>query len=292
MKEFSRKIYNLIPFKGFAFNAIRRVWIPNRNIYKHLHFDGVFSIPVDGDNSIKMHHYGFELENEIFWSGLENGWESTSINIWKQLVQTSNVILDVGANTGVYSLIARALNPSAKILALEPIRRVFLKLEKNIHLNSFDIVAIEAAASDNDGTATVYDLPTDHIYSVTVNKNLNSPTANVIPTEIRTVRLDSLLSEQRIESVDLIKLDVETHEPEVLSGLGELLVIHRPTLLIEILNEDVGKRVESLITNLDYLYFNIDEGSNSIRPESSITKSDYYNYLVCTREVATQLKLI
>ena len=88
-----------------------------------------------------------------------------------------------------------------------------------------------------------------------------------------------------------MKIDVETHEPEVLQGFSKYLSKHRPTMLIEILNDDVGKEVNKLVLGLGYLYFNIDE-DGGIRQVSEITKSDYYNYLLCTNTVAKELDLV
>lgn len=89
----------------------------------------------------------------------------------------------------------------------------------------------------------------------------------------------------------LVKIDVETHEPEVLSGFKVSLRKFQPVMLIEILNEEVGKKVEDLILGLDYMYFNIDE-KGGIRQTSNIVKSDYYNYLLCNKEVANSLGLL
>jgi hypothetical protein len=62
-------------------------------------------------------------------------------------------------------------------------------------------------------------------------------------------------------------------------------------MLIEVLNEEVGQRLNQLIEGLDYLCFNIDE-NKGIRQESKITHSDYYNYLLCNEQIARELGLI
>ena len=113
-----------------------------------------------------------------------------------------------------------------------------------------------------------------------------------VPTTIRVARLDTLIEQLKIEKIDLIKLDVETYEAEVLEGLGTYLDKFRPTLLIEILNDEVGHRIEALLKGKDYLYFNIDEETNSIRKVEEITKSDYYNYLICNPKVAEEIGLL
>lgn len=284
-------MYKLLPFKCEIFSAIRKYVRLQERHYKHLHFKGIFDVSIDEIHGFRMRHYGFELENSIFWEGIRDGWEKASMSLWIKLVSDAEVILDIGANTGVYSLIAKSLNPNASVFALEPIERVFEKLEANNSLNKYDIVCLPIAASNTNGNATVYDAGGDHVYSVTVNKNLASSDVAVIPTVIQTMRLETLIEEQELNRLDLLKIDVETHEPEVLEGLGAYLDKFRPTMLIEILNDEVGSRVEALVKGKDYLYFNIDETTQSVRHVQSITTSDYYNYLLCTDEVAKWLGL-
>lgn len=287
-----RNVYKILPFKRPVFELLKKFVRPSENIYKHLYFQGDFSVQIDESHSFRIHHYGYELENKLFWGGLRNGWEKTSTSLWIQLVEHSDVIFDIGANTGFYSLIAKSLNPQAHVVAFEPLKRIFEKLNHNNRLNDFDILTLEFAASNANDVAIVYDTPTEHAYSVTVNQNLNPPSTEVIPTEIRIMRLDTLIEEMNIEKLDLIKLDVETHEPEVLEGLGKYLEKYRPTMLIEILNDEVGDRVEALVRGKNYLYFNIDERQDVIRRVERITKSDYYNYLICDSSVAHYLKLL
>lgn len=292
MKQIVRRLYSLVPFKQKMFTIVRSIFRPGKHLYKHLHFKGDFEIQVAEGHSIKMRHFGYELENEIFWSGLEGGWEKTSVGIWKQLVAKADVIFDIGANTGVYSLIAKSLNPNAKVYAFEPVKRVYKKLLINNELNHFDIISLNVAASNIDGKAIIYDAPTEHVYSVTVNRNMTEPDSNAVAVEIDVTRLDTLIEKMSIPKIDLMKIDVETHEAEVLEGLGRYLNQFRPTMLIEILTDEVGERVESLLKDKNYLYFNIDEATDSVRRVPTITKSDYYNYLVCSKAVATELNLL
>jgi FkbM family methyltransferase len=292
MKQVIRSVYKKLPYKKPFFELLKNFVRPGENVYKHLHFEGDFRVQIDESHSFLIKHYGFELENALFWMGIRNGWEKTSISLWTKLVEKSDVIFDIGANTGVFSLIAKSLNPQSQVYAFEPVRRVFEKLADNNRLNDYDIVCFDDAISNTDGTATIYDTPTEHVYSVTVNKNLSAQGAEVIPTEIKVKRLDSLIEEMKIEKIDLMKIDVETHEPEVLEGFGKYLDKFKPTMLIEVLNDEVGEKIEAIVEGKDYLYFNLDEKSDSIRKVERITKSDYYNYLICSREVAKELSLL
>ncbi|MCK6649636.1 MAG: FkbM family methyltransferase [Bacteroidia bacterium] len=290
MKKATKYLYNIIPFKFEFYSFLKIFWKPREYIYKHLHFKGIIKVKVE-DSSFRMKHHGYQIENEIFWVGLTNGWEKESIKLWIKLSKKANVIFDIGANTGIYSLIAKAVHPNSKVFAFEPVKRVFDKLQENIQLNKFDIYAQEEAISNSTGTAVIYDTYSDHIYSVTVNKNLASSTTKVVEKKISTITLNDFIKKHNIEKIDLIKIDVETHEPEVLEGFSDYLSIHKPTILIEILNDEIGNKVSALIQGLGYLYFNIDE-KGSPRKVDNITKSDYFNYLLCSQDTASEIGLI
>jgi FkbM family methyltransferase len=291
MKELLRQVYQQLPFKQELFTLAKRFHRPPEAIYRHLSFRGVFSVDVEGKSFLLKHH-GFQVENCIFWDGLLSpDWEGASMALWVKLCKTAHVVIDGGANTGVYSLVCKALNPAAKVYAFEPVQRVHSKLVENCRLNGFDIQCVDKALSNSDGTATIYDLPSEHVYSVTVNKNLNAPDVDTRAVTITTVRLDTFLAAQdQMLPVDLMKLDVETHEPEVLEGFGKFLEQMRPTMLIEILTQEVAAKVEALVTGKGYLYFNIDDVRGPRRQER-LTKSDHYNFLLCSAEKAKELGL-
>lgn len=291
MKAILKAVYREIPFKREIYSIIKSFYTPGKNVYQHLHFTGNINVKVDSCNSFKMRHYGYEVENEIFWNGIYNGWEQYSLRIWKELCATSNTIFDIGANTGVYSLLAQAVNKEATVYAFEPVERVFSKLEYNVRLNDFDIRCIQKAVSNYDGKATIYDTDSEHIYSVTVNKNTSLKPKESFPVEIDTIKLDTFIKQEGIDSIDLMKIDVETHEVEALEGFREYIHTFQPTILIEILNNEVALGIQNLIDGIDYLFFNIDE-TRGIREVSKLGKSDYYNFLICKPEIAKRLNTL
>jgi ribosomal protein L11 methylase PrmA len=103
----------------------------------------------------------------IVLGGIKDGWEKVSTGLWIKLCRESEVIIDIGANTGVYSLIAKTVNPGAKVFAFEPVERVFEKLQGNCRLNNYDIGCFKKAVSNYSGKAKIYDTAGEHIYSVT-----------------------------------------------------------------------------------------------------------------------------
>src|SRR6202043_1589129 len=97
-----------------------------------------------------------------------NGFEATSMLLWAELARNAEYIADIGANTGVYSLAAGAINPAARVVALEPVPRIYDKLRTNVALNTFQINAIRIAASHADGDAVMFDTYEDHNYSASL----------------------------------------------------------------------------------------------------------------------------
>lgn len=293
LKKVLKTIYNYLPFKGTIFKVIRLIYSPHQNIYRHLHFKDVIKIKI-AETSFKMQHYGFEIENEIFWKGIVGGWEKHSLKLWIHLSKKSRVIFDIVANTGVYALAAKTVNPEAEVFAFEPVKRVFEKLVHNINLNQFDIKVSENAISNKNGIATIYDQKnTEHTYSVTINKNMSGEYVEIVETLIPIVRLDKVINDQNITAIDLLKIDVETHELEVLEGMGTYVDKFRSYYLIEVLNSEIANGLNHIFLSKGYRYFNIDENCG-IKEAFKIEVSDYCNYFLCPQEKCDEelLKLI
>ena len=146
--------YHRLPFKRQVFAAIRKLPVPE-TVFKHLYFEGPFDVVVDQFHSFRMNHDGSSVQNELFWRGLSS-YEQTSIDVWRRLATKASVIVDGGAHTGLYSLIAGAVNPSAAILAFEPLPAVYDRLVGNMRLNLFHIKAERLALSDASGSTTFH----------------------------------------------------------------------------------------------------------------------------------------
>ena len=80
MRQTIKKIYASVPLKRQAFEVLRRFYTPPEALYKHLHFKGDFSTSIDG-KSFRMRHYGYEIENNVFWAGLRGGWERVTMSL-------------------------------------------------------------------------------------------------------------------------------------------------------------------------------------------------------------------
>ncbi|OFZ00608.1 MAG: hypothetical protein A3K10_03665 [Bacteroidetes bacterium RIFCSPLOWO2_12_FULL_31_6] len=293
MKKILKSLYAITPFKKHFFLFLRKIVTLPEPIYKHLHFKGIFTVKIDSKHQFKMYHLGASEENELFWGGIDNGWEKTSLKLWRKLCIDTPVVLDIGANTGLYSLVTKALNPTAKVFAFEPLPKVLEYLNYNMKINNYDVNVIPKAASNFNGKAKVFLMEGhDFCTSVTVNKSLLAETTPQKELEIETIRLDDFINKNNINRIDLIKIDVESHEPEVLEGLGEYLDKFKPDFLIEIWDVECAVKLNILFKNKGYLYFDIDDKNDVVTQKEEITVSSFWNYLICKPETAKKIGLI
>lgn len=264
-RRLTKSIYKQIPLKRYAFTILKTVF-PKRGkkFTRYLSFNGPFKVKVD-DSTFKVYCNFCSIETDLFWNGY-GSWEMQSLLLWKKLVSECDYIFDVGANTGIYSLVAAAIHPKAKVFAFEPMPRVFDKLKRNISLNSYSNVKCETIALSNyDGDATMYDLPdSDHTYGGTVNENLYNSLVNSTPVSVKVNKLDTYVKENKIERVDLVKIDVESHEKSVLEGMEEVINRYQPVILFEVwdfseLKKDLGTEIDKYLKKFDYEYFFSDD---------------------------------
>ena len=128
--------------------------------------------------------------------------------------------LDVGANLGYYTaLAARAVGPNGRVLAVEPDPDSFGYLEQTIAANAVgNVKAFPVAASDAHAMLPLY-ISTDN----RGDNRLYASDEERPQVEVKARPLDALLREKKIETVDLIKIDVQGYEPKVIAGLRETI---------------------------------------------------------------------
>ncbi|KQP52642.1 hypothetical protein ASF39_06945 [Methylobacterium sp. Leaf108] len=144
-------------------------------------------------------------------------------------------MFDIGANNGVYTLLACASNPGLISHAFEPYPPVISILQQTIAANAFrDRVTLhQVALSDANGTAQLYVPDAGHGLletSCSLNSEFQQFAGSV---SVPTRRLDDM----HLPAPSFIKLDVEGHEPAVLAGARRTLREARPILFIEVLRE-------------------------------------------------------
>jgi len=191
--------------------------------------------------------------------------------------------VDIGANRGVYSLIATCLNPEAEIIAFEPSRGTYDKLVQNVRVNKFQITCEQVALSNHTGTATFHDSFDANQTSATLSEAMveimqaNSGTVQLNDYQVNVETLDNYC-QRKNKKIDLIKLDVEMHEPEVIEGYLQYLYVHQPIIFIEILSETVAGKLNAVIDDR-YLKVHLTEQALEIKSQLEVVPLAW-NYLL------------
>ena len=131
--------------------------------------------------------------------------------------ENPRTIIDLGANIGTSAIFFAQKYPGARIIAVEPEDGNFEMLLKNTH-GFENIVAIKAAIWGASDTRTIQNRSTGHWgYTVTSTDNKTESTGQ----EISCITIKSLMDEHGIESIDLLKMDIEGGEKNVLEDPSE-----------------------------------------------------------------------
>jgi FkbM family methyltransferase len=306
--NYFRQLYNQI-------SKLRRQFIRKRDIKNiYLRFLKLFIIPEDlllpqfkyygilkvktKEGSFRMNSTGGALENEIFWKGIYRSMEPETIWIIEKLSINADCIFDIGANTGLYSLFVKTINPLCTVHSFEPAKNTYAEFRENILLNQYKIFANNKAVSNRNGFATFYDTFETHQYSASLSplmlKENPSYHYKINEYQVEVITLDHYISKNDINNIDLIKIDVELHEPEVFEGMLDTLSRFRPFVLFEVLSDEIGTKLKQLLVNSEYQLFyfaKIRKDFYLVRVEDLTGHSDKdWNYFACHKERLMELQ--
>lgn len=145
------------------------------------------------------------------------------------LLQGGDIVIDVGANIGVFSLFAaKKIGGKGRVIAFEPVEQTQKLLEKNIIANGVNNVSIAPyALGDTTGTLT---LAVDEWAlggsSAVFNKE------SYTEEYVKQTTLDAFVRKNNLKHIDFIKADIEGMERNFLKGAEETIKRFKPKLAI------------------------------------------------------------
>jgi FkbM family methyltransferase len=172
----------------------------------------------------------------LFPESLESNPE---LRLFAALARHARLVIDAGANAGLFSYAAAAADPSVRVTAIEPIPELAARLRANLARNGWaDRIAVhEALVSDRQGVGRLFVAQSDMESTMEAHRAARQAVRATIECPMMT--LDEVLLSAAVEPGDaLIKIDVEGHERAALNGLaGALANRRRPELFVEFLGD-------------------------------------------------------
>ena len=147
------------------------------------------------------------------------GWEELTTEMFEQVVKEGNVVVDVGANLGYYTLLAaRLVGKKGRVYAFEPEPINYSLLLKNIELNGYDnVVAVQKAISNVTEKVRLFldkkDTGAHTIYHPGDKREF---------IEVESVTLDEFFKNKKYP-INVIKMDVEGAEMAAFSGMDRII---------------------------------------------------------------------
>jgi FkbM family methyltransferase len=208
-------------------------------------------------------------------------WETETVELYLKFARNARYILDIGANTGVYTLLACAANPNAQLVSIEPVPRLADRLRVNIEQNEWtERCEVHQAAVSNFVGITSFHIPNgDSPKSASLDTSGFRGYEGSL-TEVPVTTVDHVCSDHM--RVDLVKIDVEGYEDRVLEGMSSVLNNSQPFIIVECNPDGPFKRVQSLLEDYGYTFHHIRrEGLVTVLDIAPDSKEKYRNFLCC-----------
>ena len=218
-----------------------------------------------------------------------NSYETGSLACWRRLLRPESRVLDIGANIGLYSVVAAGGATRGRVVSVEPNTENATLLDASVKLNGFSNVSVvRAAVGATVGSADLHLDPN--------NKGQHSLVGFKGSEGVETVPVlpvDAIVERSGIGRVTLVKIDIEGWEAKALRGMLGTLRYDQPTVLLEFMPAwiraagDVPEDVLRLFEHLGYGLSIVDESTGEARPLGDVDafmkrftqRDDYVNLL-------------
>jgi len=175
------------------------------------------------------------IQRQLSRGGLASYEPATQAALFALMQQApiGSVFFDVGAHIGLYSALVSSIfgNKGVRVVAFEPTPATAAVGRRLRRYNGLSFEVVELAMADEPGTATLY------VSDVAETSNSLNPghRKHVAELTVEVSTLDSYARQRRLDPT-VIKIDVETNEPQVLAGAERTIARSRPAIVCEILD--------------------------------------------------------
>ncbi|MBX3052998.1 MAG: FkbM family methyltransferase [Caldilineaceae bacterium] len=219
-----------------------------------------------GEHMLKLHPDG--SVPEVLYTG---NFEAVERDFVATCLVPGMVVVDAGANVGLYTVISSALvGANGRVYAFEPGRLTFERLQRNLYLNQCQNVIATRVALSNTNSPMV--LRVDAAHPTLDGHRFVRPMDEVIhPTAtdeiVKCQTLDDCLRQQGVDRIHFMKVDVEGAELALLQGAE--LTLKRSTDITVILECTQNRQqVQNLLDRHGFQYFKWDCDEQILKPST------------------------
>lgn len=219
-----------------------------------------------GNDEIFLRKKGSDVN--VYWQIFINREYQTVVDTTDLNKIEIKTIIDAGSNIGLTALYFSNHFSEAKIIALEPDKENYEQLVKNTEKRSNENVLLQKAVwSENTNVYLHNDFRDNQEWSRRV---LKTETA----TKIEAVSINSIIEKYKIETVDILKIDIEGGEAEIFRSDCDLSFLDKTKILaIEIHDElNCREKINKILFDNKFVMYNSGELTVAINT-NFLTKS-------------------
>lgn len=220
-----------------------------RGFYWNLPFNKnrIFSIKILPGYNIKYAHKG-DIAEIIYKTEVlvkfKKSFEYSSLQLFSTLLKQGNNILDVGANSGLYSIFySKLVGEEGRVYSFEPDPNTFTFLLENLKLNECNNVSTYNWALSN--KESIIEMVSYNPEDLNLKLQGDSfkymkevfDKSEATGNGKKAYKLDDLEEIKKIPKIDFIKIDVEGAEFLVLQGSLSIIRKHKPVIIFELSGE-------------------------------------------------------
>ena len=222
-------------------------------------------------------------------------YEPAQTKIVKQYVREGDVVIDIGAHVGYYTLLmAQLVGKKGKVFSFEPDPLNFQLLKKSVEINRFDnVILVQKAVSNTTEKIKLFVGNNDRAINRIYDAKLGDAKESI---EVESITLDEYFQDNS-ESLNFIKIDSEGSEAKIVNGMQRLLSENRKLVmmteffpfLMQKSGNDSGQYLK-LLEKAGFCLYDIldkEEKTNAINSENFLKNemdAQYCTNLLCIKQ--------
>lgn len=223
--------------------------------------------------------------------------EEYEIRLFKKYIRPGDVVVDIGAHIGVFSLLfSKLVGNSGEVISFEPDTKTFSLLSKNIAINNVKNIRINQLAVSNQNEEIsfyLYGSGQNSIGRLSESMPERGLSENVPIVHIEAISLDDFLGDAR---VDFIKMDIEGAEGSAFLGMKKILSKNNNVKILTEFNVPALRKASKIsaeefleqLNNEGFRVYDIDEKSAELHEIINISEfikriGSNSAYLFCER---------
>jgi FkbM family methyltransferase len=178
------------------------------------------------------------------WLG---SYEYEKQRLFQRVLKPGDVVFDLGANVGFYTLLASQLvGPAGTVCSFEPLPKNLRYLRKHLELNRVGNVQVLDTAVGNQNGTVYFQVHSDP------SMGMISDQMTASSIEVDCIMLDDAIINEKLRAPNVLKIDIEGAEHEALEGAQHTLREFHPTIFLATHGADVHARCCRMLRSFGY----------------------------------------